>query len=194
MATNIEIEAKALISKEDYNLVIKHLNADKYKKIKQINYYLDTDEFQLKNLGIGLRIREKDDFVITLKAPLAEGLLEKNEQITWKQYEELRDTNSFPDCGIKEFLKMLGFNPNDLRIVSSLQTERIEIPDFEEKGSLAIDKNTYNGIIDYELELEGNSLTKAKKYLKEICEQIGIEYKDNLYSKQARALDTITKK
>ncbi|MFA6666936.1 MAG: CYTH domain-containing protein [Bacilli bacterium] len=191
MATNIEIEAKCLITKEEYNKVITFYKADKYKRIKQINHYIDTNDFALKNAGIGLRIREKDDFVMTLKAPLAEGLLEKNESITWKAYEDYRDNDIFPECSIKEVIEMLNIDPKKLEIQASLETERIEIPNFENKGLFSIDKNTYNGIVDYELELEGNSINIAKENLKSICDEVGIHYIDNLKNKQARALETI---
>jgi len=192
MATNIEIEAKCLISKDEYQKVIKFFKADKYKKTKQINYYIDTDDFKLKKVGIGLRIREKDDFKLTLKAPMAEGLLEKDEAITWKQCEDLRDSDIFPECVTANFVKMLNIEPKTLKIQTSLQTDRIEIPDFEDKGLFSIDKNVYNGITDYELELEGTSLAKAKEGLKKICEEVGVEYVDNQKSKQSRALETIT--
>jgi Uncharacterized protein conserved in bacteria len=193
MATNIEIEAKCLLSKENYEKVIKTFKADKYNKGKQTNYYIDTNNLTLKKLGIGLRIREKEDFVITLKAPMAEGLLEKNEQISWKDYEDFRDNGVFPPSSIEDFIKMLGIDPRDLKIQTRLTTERIEIPEFENRGLFSIDRNSYNGIVDYELELEGNSLEQAKLNLKAICEEAKVPYEDNLKSKQSRALETIKK-
>lgn len=191
MATNIEIEAKCLISKEDYNKIIDFYNADKYDRVKQINHYIDTNDLKLKNAGISLRIREKDIFIMTLKAPMAEGLLEKNEKISWRQYEDFRDKYIFPQCSIKDVIMMLNINPQELKIQVSLETERIKMDNFKNEGDFSIDKNTYNGIIDYELELEGNSLKKAKDALKEICEEVGIPYIDNLKNKQLRALETI---
>lgn len=192
MATNIEIEAKALISKEDYQKVLTYYKADRYKRIKQTNYYIDTNDFALKKMGIGLRIREKDDFVLSLKAPMAEGLLEQNEKITWKQYEEFRENGIFPKCPIKDFLMMLDIIPDDLKIQTSLITERIEIPETD-SGLFSIDKNSYNGLIDYELELEGTSLEKAKEALKNMCDNAKITYIENLKNKQSRALETLKK-
>ena len=192
MATNIEIEAKCLISKEDYNKIIDYYHADKYDRIKQVNHYIDTNDLKLNKAGFGLRIREKDDgFIINLKCPLAEGLLEKNEKITWREYESFRDDGTFPNCGIREFITMLNIDPNELKIQTTLKTERIEIENFKNEGDFAIDKNTYNGITDYELELEGNSLNKAKESLKNICEEAGVHYEDNSKNKQVRALETV---
>ena len=192
MATNIEIEAKCLISKEDYNKIIDFYHADKYDKVKQVNHYIDTDDLRLNRAGFGLRIREKDDgFIINLKSPLAEGLLEKNEKISWREFEQFRDDGVFPNCGIKEFITMLNIDPKELKIQTTLNTERLQIENFKEQGDFAIDKNTYNGITDYELELEGNSLNKVKEALKLICEEAGIHYEDNQKNKQIRALETV---
>ncbi len=193
MATNIEIEAKCLISKDDYNKIIDFYHAEKYDRVKQINHYIDTDDFKLKKAGIGLRIRERDIFMMTLKAPMAEGLLEKNEKISWRQYEDFRDKGVFPKCSIKDVLLMLNINPEELKIQASLETERIQFNNFKDKGDFSIDKNTYNGIVDYELELEGNSLNKAKEALKEICTEANVPYVDNPKNKQVRAFSTIKK-
>ena len=80
MATNIEIEAKVLISEKEYNNVLNHFKDRVIKEYDQINHYIDSDDLALKKLGIGCRIREKDNtYTLTLKAPMAEGLLEKDE-------------------------------------------------------------------------------------------------------------------
>ncbi|MDY5646666.1 MAG: hypothetical protein SPF22_06650, partial [Candidatus Onthovivens sp.] len=68
-----------------------------------------------------------------------------------------------------------------------------ECDDGNPETTFSIDKNTYNKIVDYELELEGNNLTKVKELLKQICIDNDIEYKDNLVSKQSRAMSTIKK-
>lgn len=193
MATNIEIEAKALISQKDYDKVNKFFHTERFCKAKQTNYYIDTEDLSLKKLGIVLRIREKGDFYLNLKAPLAEGLLEKNAKINWKDYEDFRDKGIFPDSSIKNFLIMLGIKLQELKIITSLVTERIEIENFEDKGKFAIDKNKYNNLIDYELELEANSLKKASDGLQEICERVGIEYHENKLSKESRAISSLNK-
>ena len=42
--------------------------------------------------------------------------------------------------------------------------------------------------------MEGESLERAKAALKEICNELGIAYKENSKSKQVRAMDTINVK
>lgn len=193
MATNIEIEAKVLISKEEYLKAIKFYKKENVTKINQTNYYIDTDDLYLKKFGILLRIREKGYFVMNLKAPLAEGLLEKKESITKEQYEDFKNKGIFPTSDIKSFLQMLGVDVNKLKIQTSLFTERTEIDNYEGGEIFSIDKNTYNGITDYELEMEGNSLSRAKNALKEKCLELGIPFIINEKSKQVRAMDTIKK-
>ena len=192
MAANIEIEAKVLIKKEEYETFLKHFKDKITEQYEQTNYYIDTKDFKLKQLGIGLRIRNvKDSYTLTLKAPMSEGLLEKDQIIDKKTSDEAIENNIFPEGNIKEFVKMLGINVDELKVLANLKTLRTEIDDGDSETKLSADKNDYNGITDYELELEGNALEKTKASLKEICSECGIEYKDNPHSKQSRAMSTI---
>lgn len=192
MATNIEIEAKVLITKDEYDKLMSIYETRTSDEFDQVNYYIESENLDLKKLGIGLRIRKKNrTYVMTLKAPMCEGLLEKYAQLTAEQYDEFKTEGIFPDCSIKEFVQMLGFDPAQLKIVSSLKTHRVEIPLEEGKHTFSIDKNDYNKITDYELEMNSNSLDKAKQKLKEVCEENGIVYKDNPRSKQTRCLESL---
>lgn len=191
MGSNIEIEAKVLINKDEYNKVIEHLHLDAYRRIKQTNYYIDTDNRDIKNNGFALRVREKNqEFELTLKTPLSEGLLEKNESISWRVFEDLRDNKVFPDGGIKKFLAILEIDTNKLKIITSLTTERIEI---EYKNNLlAVDKNTYGNNVDYEVEVESTSMSGAEETLKSILEECEIkDFSFNKKSKQSRALSAL---
>ncbi len=192
MATNIEIEAKVLITKEDYDKLMKVYGSQKVDEFDQTNYYIESKNLDLKRLGVGLRIRKKNNsYVMTLKAPMSEGLLEKNASLTADQYNAFKEKGIFPDCSIKEFVKMLGFDPDMLKIRAQLKTHRIEIPLDEGKHVFSIDKNEYNKITDYELEMNSNSLMRAKNKLQEICGTNGVAYKDNLRSKQTRCLESL---
>ena len=71
MNSNIEIEAKVLLLKEEYDTIIRELQLDKYRKVTQTNHYIDTKDSFLKRNGIALRVREKnEEFELTLKTPL----------------------------------------------------------------------------------------------------------------------------
>lgn len=193
MQSNIEIEAKVLLSKEQYGKLLKYLHLERYKKIEQINHYVDTENRLLKQNDIALRIRENKDFVLTLKTPLSEGLLEKNQIITWREYTELEDQGIFPQGDIKNFLEICGFNTRDLKVLASLKTSRIELE--LDEGILCLDENVYgqqNSVIDYELEVEATSMEKAEETATKILKEIGItDFKFNTHSKQARAISAI---
>ncbi|HOM32685.1 MAG TPA: CYTH domain-containing protein, partial [Bacilli bacterium] len=79
MATSIEIEAKALLTKKDYNKVLKHFKLDVVDGYIQKNYYIDTENKDLRKLGLSLRVRRLNGYVISFKLPMAEGLLEKTQ-------------------------------------------------------------------------------------------------------------------
>ncbi|MBQ9266194.1 MAG: CYTH domain-containing protein [Bacilli bacterium] len=192
MATNIEIEAKALIKEEDYNKLIKEFENENAFFFDQTNYYVETKNFDLKKLGVGLRVRSiNDKFVLTLKAPMSEGLLEKEENISEDQFVMFEKKNIFPECSLKDFIIMLGFDIKKLKIMAKLRTHRTQLELDEGKHILCIDRNEYNNLVDFELELEGNSLGKAKTRLEQFCIEHEIEYKDNPRSKQTRALESL---
>ena len=191
MHSNIEIEAKVLLTKEQYSLVVSYLHLERYKKIKQTNHYIDSTSRVLKDNDFALRIREKDDFVLTLKTPLSEGLLEKNQTLSWREYDALEDEGVFPVGNIKSFLELCGFNTRELKVLASLTTHRIE---FEyEDGLVCLDENIYGRnerIIDYELEIEATSMERAEELVTQLLTSAGItEFKFNNLSKQRRALE-----
>ena len=194
MSNNIEIEGKILVTETEFESLLKYFKRTDEDKIVQINHYIDSQDQQLRKLGFALRIREKiNRYVLTLKTPLSEGLLEKDQIITKEAYLNFKNNNVFPEGSLKEFISMLGINIEELSILAHLRTLRKECDDGNPETTFSIDKNTYNKIVDYELELEGNNLTKVKELLKQICIDNDIEYKDNLVSKQSRAMSTIKK-
>ena len=194
MATNIEIEAKVLISEEEYNKVVDKMSKYAVAEYDQTNYYIETSDLALKKLGVGLRIRKaRGAYCMTIKAPMSEGLLEKNIIISEDEYLKFKEHNIFPKNEIYEFVIMLGFNPDDMSIVAELTTHRIETRYGKEQYEFSIDKNEYNGITDYELEMNYNSLQKARAQLEKLCNQLSIDYEDNPKSKQTRALESLKK-
>ncbi len=192
MSSNIEIEAKVLLSEEDYEKVINHLHLDRYRRVRQTNFYIDSESRILKKNGIALRIRENEEFNLTLKTPLSEGLLEKNQTISWREYDALDKRGVFPEGPIKNFLEILGIAVDQLKIIASLQTERIELN--YKDGLLSLDRNAYSNQVDYELEMEHTSMAGAEELIKELLNEIGIkEFTFNRVSKQARAIDALKK-
>ena len=186
MSNAIEIEAKALVSKADYEkLALKYKN---YGAYIQVNHYIDSADGILSKEKLALRIRERDNhFEMTLKVPLSQGLLEKNSTWNKETFVNFRDNGVFPDGDIKKMLNMLDIHTKSLKIITSLTTERIDVP--YENGKLSIDKNTYSGMNDYEIELEHNNEGDAEKYLEQLLKENAIPYALNKKSKVARAME-----
>ncbi len=191
MSNAIEIEAKALVSKEDY---IKLANAFKeYPSYVQTNYYIDDENSLLRKEGLGLRVREKGDlYEMTLKTPLSQGLLEKNCPWSKETFLAFKDNGIFPEGDIKRFLTMMDIDTNTLHIRTSLTTKRIDAP--YKEGKLSIDENHYSDLVDYEVELEHNNERDAEDNLKELLESYGIPFELNKRTKVARALDALENK
>jgi uncharacterized protein YjbK len=186
-SNNIEIESKVLLSKKDYEKLLDRI-AFPAESVTQTNYYLDSDELTLKKYGMIVRIRENvgGKYVLTMKAPLAEGLLEKNQPLSKKEADAMIKTNVFPRGDIYDFLDILHIKPESLKILATLTTER-KVAEYGEV-KLDISKNTYGKKVDYELECDSDSAYKSTETLKEICDSNGIKYEINLESKESRAI------
>ena len=190
MSTNIEIENKALISKDEYQKLINYYSKYNCTYIEQTNYYIDTINKDLIRLGLSLRIRNiANDYELTLKQKLKEGLLEINQVIKKQDFDLFEEKNILPNGEILEIILKHQIEINKLQILASLATSRLELK--LKEGLLAIDKNMYNSNTDYEIELESTSLEEGDKSLKQILNNLGIEYIPNSISKQKRALNSI---
>lgn len=187
----IEIEAKALLNETDYKKLVEAFpNAKSYY---QTNHYIESPDRSLKKKGLSLRIREKEGygFELTLKKELAEGRLEMNIPLSEYDFKDFSKRAVFPNTKIKMVLANEGVNIDRLRIIASLTTKRIDVP--YEGGLLSIDMNEYNGVTDYEVELEHKSQEVADSLLEGLLSKHGITYKKNVVSKTRRALDTLKK-
>jgi uncharacterized protein YjbK len=190
MSTNIEIEAKILVNEKEFNLLKSVLKIEEKLRVIQTNHYIDDPIGSLRKYGFALRIRELNQtFTLTLKSPMAEGTLEKNQSLSEQAYLNYKSKKVFPLGLIKDFLDMFGFDTTKLQIITQLTTERYETT-FEGRH-VCLDKNSYHGLIDFEVESEESSLKHAAETLMLLCEKANIEYKANHVSKYARAIKTI---
>lgn len=133
----LEFEKKVLLSEPEYRF----LKENRYRAGRtavQVNHYYDTDDFELSRQGITCRIREKNGVcTATVKA----------HQQTWA------DCSVEHSRSVKDRYDDLLFRDMKLRHQGSLETIRTIY--FPHKGiSVMLDKNSYLGTTDYELELE----------------------------------------
>lgn len=191
MSRNLEIEVKGLLSKEEYEKIIHGFpNENPYV---QINYYIDTKDFEIKSNKCGLRIRFKDDkYELTLKITQEEGKLEINQDLTKKDYELFGNCGVFPSGEVKDYIEqILHVDISKLFIFTSMETTRLDVP-FE--GSLiSIDKSICLGEIDYEIECESISLEKAQNDIEKFLKIYNLKYIKFASSKLKRAMEIYLK-
>lgn len=187
-SNNIEIESKVLLSKNDYEKIIRQLNFPE-KATTQTNYYLDSEDRILKKYDMALRLRVEDgDYQFTLKAPLSEGLLQKDQTITEKEAKVLIDNGLFPRGEIADFLDMLQIDSSKLKVLATLTTSRKVL---NYRGTqLDISKNSYGNKIDYELECDADSAIRSQDMLRSICSQFDVPFALNNVSKETRAINS----
>ncbi len=191
-SNNIEIEAKVLLSKRDYLKLLENMTFNDQVKIQK-NYYLDSKDRVLKKYGMAIRLRQREGKnKLTLKAPLAEGLLTKNQDLSDDEANALINNNLFPRGDISDFLDILNIDVNKLLILAQLTTERKE--GTYEGLDINISKNTYSDTVDYELECDSDSVTNSQNALKDLCQEYRIEYKINTVSKESRAINAALSK
>ncbi|MCI2111611.1 MAG: CYTH domain-containing protein [Bacilli bacterium] len=188
MSNAIEIEAKALVSQRDYEKLLRRFAGE--KAYEQTNYYIDNGEGLLRKEGFALRIREREGlYEMTLKTPLSEGLLEKNCAWSKDRFDAFMQKGVFPEGDIKRFLTMLDIDVSKLKVLTSLTTKRVDVE--YEGGKLSLDENHYSGHVDYEIELEHNSMVDATEKLHSLFIEEKIPFVLNLKTKVARALNAV---
>lgn len=154
MAQEIEIEFKNMLKQEEYEHLINDYESDG-KKTKQTNYYFDTNQMQLKENKCALRIRRKGNYyVLTLKEPHPDGLLETHQDISEAQFKDAHSTGNIPNDGevVDRIKAILGTTNFHMSFLGELTTERVEVSIPE--GLLVFDKSWYLSVVDYEMEFE----------------------------------------
>jgi len=142
MNTNLEIEYKTLITKQEFDQLLVFFN--QYKLINQTNYYYQSTNSL--NKKVAARIRQIDQtFELTFKIKQDKGKLEVNFNVPSNSIEH------FYRSDVQAFLKSHGYNRQWV-FIGELHTTRHLI--VEEYGELCIDHNVYMDVEDYELEYE----------------------------------------
>lgn len=133
----LELEKKILLTEKEYIALTMNLR-ECVPIFRQTNYYFDTEDFSMNKSGITCRIRAKDGkFKSTVK----------------RHYTGDEDCSTEIDGEVKDYFDLDTFKDMGLILQGSLATERIVL--YKDKFCEAvIDRNTYLGFTDYELEIE----------------------------------------
>ena len=190
-SNNIEIEAKELLSKKDYERLLANIPFNPQVKVQE-NYFLDSEDRELKKYGMLVRLRRREGRnKLTMKAPLSEGLLDKSQMLTDEETTALLENNIFPRGDILDFLEILHIDSARFQVLAELTTERYE--GIYEGFEINISKNIYSGTVDYELECDSDSAFNSQNTLRSLCDHFDIKYEPNVLSKETRAINAAQK-
>ena len=190
-SNNIEIEAKVLLSKKDYERLLANIPFNPQVKVQE-NYFLDSEDRELKKYGMLVRLRRREGRnKLTMKAPLSEGLLDKSQMLTDEETNALLENNIFPRGDILDFLEILHIDSSRFQILAELTTETYE--GIYEGFEINISKNIYSGTVDYELECDSDSAFNSQNTLRSLCDHFDIKYEPNVLSKETRAINAAQK-
>jgi uncharacterized protein YjbK len=173
MAETIEIEFKNLLTKVEYENLLKTFNVEDKDIVKQSNHYFDTPNFSLKDLGSALRIREKkNSFELTLKQPANVGLLETTQHLSSNEFEAAIKQQIFPEGIVQERLEQLDIAFTNIVYFGFLTTKRAEFP--YKEGLLVLDHSFYLEKEDYEIEYEVEDFQTGQLVFQELLKQYDI--------------------
>ncbi|MDR7000790.1 CYTH domain-containing protein [Neobacillus niacini] len=176
MFQNIEIEFKNMLTKDEYELLLKKFDLSESSRITQENHYFDTKDFALKNKKSALRIRQKGkQYEMTLKQPAKIGLLETTQKITEEEASLAIQVGTLPSGAIEELISKMGIMFANIGYFGSLLTKRAEL-DYK-GGILVLDHSLYLNKEDYELEYEVENEQLGQKIFKELLNQYAIPYR-----------------
>lgn len=169
-----EIEFKNLITSDQFKQIRDSLFID-ITPFYQTNFYIDTEDLQIRKNILMLRIRELEDrFVLTLKVP--------NEVHVITEYHQILDESVLEKTNIDEsdlgadiinVLKERNIDTNALKIQGQLETIRYERT--YKNGLLVLDESQYFGETDYELEFEAKNVSDGKVVFNEILDHYDIQ-------------------
>lgn len=141
----IEREIKAMLTEGEYITLARFKCQHKAVNL-QTNYYFDTDDLSMNEKGITCRIRHKNGlYKATVKKHNADGA----------------ECSIETDICEKAEFDPTVFNALGLRFQGELVTERLKLCD-DVFCKIVLDKNTYLGKTDFELEIEYSEAYKKK--------------------------------
>lgn len=178
MAQELEIEYKTMLTEVEYQLAIKKFGLENSAAFTQTNLYFDTATFDLKKQSCGLRVRYLQHTAeATLKIPQSVGLLEVTDTLTLAEAKIAEETGVFPNNtpAISEHLQQKGVSINDLHLLASLTTKRIE--QTIAAGKMALDESWYAGQHDFELELEVQDSQTSEAEFLTLLKEAGIDFR-----------------
>lgn len=188
----IEKEFKNLITKENYEAILKDYQEILTTSITQTNSYYDYQGI-LESHHIALRIRTIE----------GQSIGEMTLKIPQDTYEVLEITETLPIDMLQSFNAQKKFTLPE-KIYKALVNQKIHLKTVQQtahltthrkQGTLSanellvLDESHYNGRCDYEIEMEVNDLQQGEQVFNQFLHQYGIK-RQQADSKIKRALST----
>ncbi|HEY8436845.1 MAG TPA: CYTH domain-containing protein [Haloplasmataceae bacterium] len=185
MCVEREIEFKTLLTEADYKRLIDRFAISDQDFFTQVNVYYDTENLDLTQQKCALRIRMKDGkYILTLKEQGNRSNLETNQTLHSDEATSLHTNGLLPPGPVRTRLRELNIQ-EPLYAVTQIVTKRAEIPYRGQR--LFFDQSTYEGVTDYELELEATNYETGQEVFESLLTDLGISYRPS-HPKIYRAL------
>jgi uncharacterized protein YjbK len=159
MHTEKEIEFKNLLTKDEFQKLVKHFNIKQSEFQMQTNYYFDTPNHYFKNNKMGFRLRvlpTRNE--LTLKVPEKEHVMNETTHLLSNiDRDNILNNLQFPSA---PFLQQIE-NEGPLACIGSMQTNRAQI--CYESGLLFFDHSIYSHTEDFEVEYESKDVENGRK-------------------------------
>lgn len=196
MAKSLEFEERLMLEEDSYHLLMGHYSSleNKKKHLNITNIYFDTPNYDILSSHSVLRIRyfdNEENIELTYKIGGKDGDVEITDFLNKEDYKNLIDNSIFPNKEVSKYLAKNHIEIQNVKKITSLRCERLEIS--FPSCLVVIDKNYYNDIIDYDLEIEAETKLKAKEEILKIANNFSLEYKNVYLSKSRRSFLTIKK-
>lgn len=185
MSKSLEYEARVMLSITQYNKLLEIVSD--ISPITLINEYFDDDDCSIITNRKMLRIRNLNNkgYELTFKIKGQNGDTEVNQPLSPNERDLLINKGQFPDGDVKEEVEKV-VPIDSIKLITSLKTLRYEkrIDDY----LFVLDKNEYNNITDYNLEIESDDKQKSVNIIKKYCELYGMQYSESYKGKSRRAI------
>lgn len=176
MNQSVEIELKAMLTKDEFERLLRYFEQENTCPIVQRNTYYDTPNQILKMHRVALRLRNfADRSEWTIKQAQSDVASLELNQMQHFAYQTVPDVPDIREQTLIDFLQKHQIELNQLRPTLTLQTERWIIQC--DCGEFCLDRTTYFNITDYEIELETTQLEQAQAAFQTLLAQHQIPYR-----------------
>ena len=190
-----EYESRSMLSEEVFLTIASDIFSrdPHHYTIIQVNQYLDTDDYAIMKSGKAvLRIRKirGKPTVLTLKAknPDGKGNTEYHQILSYFQHLALVKHSHFPKGRVKNMLIEMGFSLTNIHYQGELKTKRYQVD--KENYNYCVDANDYNGVRDYNIEVEAESVERAREILEELAKKYNFEITKDYLVKSKRFMNS----